>query len=326
MDDEHSVVELLRRVPGWERAEPAIAPLPGGITNRNYRVDVDDRAYVVRIPGERTELLGIDRAGEAEASRRAAELGLAPAVVAELPGVGTLVTEFVAGHPATTAELVAPGVLEGVARSIRRLHCSGPIDAQFPIFRVVEWHARDAAVNGGQVPAVYDELHATAARIERALGGEEAVPCHNDLLPANVLVAPDRHWLIDFEYAGMNVALFDLANLSVNCAFDEAVDRRLLLAYDGDDSDPRLARLGLMKVMSELREGMWAVVQQAISTLDHVDFAAYAGDRLQHCLEMCSVVRTRAGGSPRLPTDAIGSPGGRHRRWRGRCQRRLSPG
>ena len=49
--------------------------------------------------------------------------------------------------------------------------------------------------------------------------------CHNDLLPANVLLAADRHWLIDFEYAGMNQALFDLANLSVNCAFDEASRR-----------------------------------------------------------------------------------------------------
>ena len=59
-------------------------------------------------------------------------------------------------------------------------------------------------------------------RIEQALPtGEVEVLCHNDLLPANVLLAADRHWLIDFEYAGMNVALFDLANLSVNCAFDE---------------------------------------------------------------------------------------------------------
>ena len=41
-----------------------------------------------------------------------------------------------------------------------------------------------------------------------------------------------------------------------------------------------------MKVMSEMREGMWAVVQQAISTLDHVDFAAYASERLDHCAEL----------------------------------------
>jgi hypothetical protein len=49
-----------------------------------------------------------------------------------------------------------------------------------------------------------------------------------------------------------------------------------------------LAKLNLMKVMSELREGMWAVVQQAISTLDTIDFVAYAHERLDHCSELCS--------------------------------------
>ena len=286
MLDTAAIIELVRRIDGWEHVQPAVAPLPGGITNRNYRVDIEGRSYVVRIPGERTELLGIDRAGEAEASRRAAALGLAPPVHAELPVVGTLVTELVPGHPATTAELVAPGMLEDLAASIRRFHASGSIDAQFPVFRVVEWHARDAAAHGGRVPAVYDELHRVAGHIEQAFADDELVPCHNDLLPANVLLSPDRHWLIDFEYAGMNEALFDLANLSVNCGFDETADRRLLAAYDGDPSDPRLAQLGLMKVMSELREGMWAVVQQVISTLDDVDFAAYASERLEHCLEL----------------------------------------
>ena len=115
--------------------------------------------------------------------------------------------------------------------------------------------------------------------------------CHNDLLPANVLLGADRLWIIDYEYAGMNHAVFDLANLSVNCDFDEAADHRLLAAYDGDVSAPRLAQLALMKVMSEMREGMWAVVQQAISTLTHVDFGDYATTRLEHCRELCSDAR-----------------------------------
>ena len=72
------------------------------------------------------------------------------------------------------------------------------------------------------MPAVYDELHEAARRIEPVFPADELeCLCHNDLLPANVLLAADRHWLIDFEYAGMNQALFDLANLSVNCAFDD---------------------------------------------------------------------------------------------------------
>ena len=173
---------------------------------------------------------------------------------------------------------------------IRRLHASGPIAATFPIFRVVEWHARDAAANGVDPPAVYDELHEASRAIEAVFDPRslESTMCHNDLLPANVLLAADRLWIIDYEYAGMNHAVFDLANLSVNCEFDDEADHRLLAAYDGDVSAQRLAQLALMKVMSEMREGMWAVVQQAISTLTHVDFAEYAATRLEHCRELCA--------------------------------------
>ena len=108
------------------------------------------------------------------------------------------------------------------------------------------------------------------------------VPCHNDLLPGNILFADDRVWLLDFEYAGMNDRCFDLANLSVNCGLDTAADEALLTYYFGDVTAGRWARLQLMKVMSEFREGMWAVVQQAISTLD-TDFVTYADERLANC-------------------------------------------
>ncbi|MBI4884832.1 MAG: phosphotransferase, partial [Actinobacteria bacterium] len=116
------------------------------------------------------------------------------------------------------------------------------------------------------------------------------VPCHNDLLPGNVLfedtpVAADtnpRVWLLDFEYAGMNDRFFDLGNLSVNCGFDVAADHELLRLYFGESTPHRWARLQLMKMMSEFREGMWAVVQQAISNLD-TDFVTYANERLGNC-------------------------------------------
>ena len=89
-------------------------------------------------------------------------------------------------------------------------------------------------------------------------------------------------WLLDFEYAGMNDRFFDLGNLSVNCGLDTAGDEELLRLYFGDVTASRMARMQLMKVMSEFREGMWAVVQQAISTLD-TDFVAYANERLSNC-------------------------------------------
>jgi thiamine kinase-like enzyme len=286
---------VARRVPGWADLDLTITPIALGITNRNYKVMLPDgQAYVVRLPGERTEVLGIDRSCEAEAAIRAAELGIGPAVLGELPGVGTLVTEFLPGGHAVDGTFARPDRVRSVVALLRDFHGSGPIAGQFPIHRVVEWHARDAARFGVRPPAAFDWLHERSAAIEASFGTHpsDPVPCHNDLLPANVLFttspAGERAWLLDFEYAGMNDASFDLANLSVNAGFDGDADEWLLTGYFGGIDTTNLARLELMKIMSEFREGMWAVVQQAISTLDTVDFVAYADERLENCRRLCS--------------------------------------
>lgn len=259
-----------------------IRPLHGGITNRNYVVSTDHGDYVVRIPGERTALLGIDRAYEAEAARRADELGIGPAVLGLLEQVGTLVTELVEGHhlePTPFGERLAD-----VVDLIRRFHDSGPLGGAFPIHRIVEWHARDASAYGVMAPPAYERLHQQSRRIEAAFAKSPMplVPCHNDLLPGNVLFGADRVWLLDFEYAGMNDVFFDLGNLSVNSELNHESEERLLTWYFGHVTKASWARLQLMKMMSEFREGMWAVVQQAISTLD-TDFVSYANERLGNC-------------------------------------------
>jgi thiamine kinase-like enzyme len=265
-----------------------IRPLSGGITNRNYVVSDAADEYVVRIPGERTSLLGIDRQCEAEASRQAADLGIGPPLLGELPGVGTQITKFVAGHHLDGAAFVER--LGDVVTLLHRFHDGAELRGAFPIFRVVEWHARDASTHGVSPPSAYERLHQRSRLIEQAFNASPSppVPCHNDLLPANVLFGEDRVWLLDYEYAGMNDVFFDLANLSVNCGFGRADDERLLDLYFGAFTAVHVARLQLMKVMSEFREGMWAVVQQAVSTLD-TDFVSYADERLANCARLAAL-------------------------------------
>jgi len=84
----------------WPGREVELEPLGGGITNRNFKVSVGGERYVLRIGGKDTELLGIDRAAEHTASRTAAELGLAPEVVAFVEPEGYLVTRYVDGRVA----------------------------------------------------------------------------------------------------------------------------------------------------------------------------------------------------------------------------------
>jgi thiamine kinase-like enzyme len=281
------VERLLRASPLFAGQTLTIRPLHGGITNRNFVVSTDVAEYVVRIPGERTALLGIDRAQEAEAATRAAELGVGPPVLGMLDSVGTLVTQLVAGHHLEPHPPEAR--LADVVGVIRRFHLSGPLSGAFPIHRIVEWHARDASAHGVMAPPAYERLHQQSRRIEAAFGRAPmpAVPCHNDLLPGNILFSEEGVWLLDFEYAGMNDVFFDLGNLSINSELGHHAEERLLELYFGQLTKTSWARLQLMKMMSEFREGMWAVVQQAISSLD-TDFVSYANERLASCERLAS--------------------------------------
>ncbi len=287
MNERADVERLVRESSLFSDQPIHIRPLSGGITNRNFVASTDRGEYVIRIPGERTSLLGIDRAYEAEAARRAADLGIGPAVLGMLEMVGTLVTELVTGHHLEPTPFVER--LDDVVDLIHRFHDSGPLGGAFPIHRIVEWHARDASAYGVMAPPAYERLHQQSRRIEAAFARSPmpTVPCHNDLLPGNVLFAEDRVWLLDFEYAGMNDVFFDLGNLSVNSELTHDAEERLLTLYFGQVTKSSWARLQLMKMMSEFREGMWAVVQQAISSLD-TDFVSYANERLGNCERLAS--------------------------------------
>jgi thiamine kinase-like enzyme len=268
----------------WPGRATAVVPIEAGITNRNYRVEVDGETFVLRLAGTDTELLGIDRAAEVEAGRVAAEAGVGPEVVAFEPDLGCIVTRFVAGSPIPEEELGNEGVMRSVVSSIRAIHGSRPIRAAFPVFRIVEVFRDIAAARGVRVQDDYETAHAVAGRIEEAFAAAPAplTTCHNDLLNANFLLEGDHTWIVDYEYAGMGDPFFDLGNLSINNGLDDDAQALLLRTYFGEVRDVHRARLALMRIVSDLREAMWGVVQQAISTLDfdYVDYATRHFHRL----------------------------------------------
>jgi thiamine kinase-like enzyme len=266
----------------------SVVQLEGGITNRNFRVNFGGTDYVVRLPGKRTEILGIDRTAECIATKAAAGLGFAPGVAAMFEEPSCLVTMFFPGRQMSAEELRRPEVLAEVALDLRRFHDSGTeLPTDFDSFRLVEEYAESGRAHGSEPPEGYEDALAAAHRIEKAVRDQpshERVPAHNDLLTSNFLLDGDRIQLIDWEYAGMGDRWFDLGNFAVNNELNDEQEEQLLQAYFGEPPDERRkATLKLFRFMSDFRETMWGVVQTGVSELDF-DFKGYAQkhfDRLE---------------------------------------------
>jgi thiamine kinase-like enzyme len=258
----------------WPGREARVMALSGGITNHNFRVDVDGGSFVLRMGGADTHLLGIDRDVERQANARAAEVGVGPPVERFVEPEGWLVTRFIEGRPIPVEEMRRPETIRRVARALMRFHSAAPIAGRFDAHAVVEEYRREAEEHGVETPSAYPTAHEMSSQIRALRGEQPLVPCHNDLLNANFLDDGEIR-IVDWEYAGMGDRFFDLANLSVNHEFGVEEDRRLLEEYFGGAADAALGDLRQMKFMSDFREAMWGVLQSGISELDF-DFKGYA--------------------------------------------------
>ena len=265
----------------WPGRSPRLEELSGGITNHNVKVSFDGEGpYVLRIAGRDTELLGIDRQVEHEATLAAAELGVGPEVIRFVEPEGWLVTRFIDGSPIPPELMREPETLERVASALRAIHAAPPVSGAFDSFGVVEDYLAIARSRGAPEPPEYAWAHDLARRIERIRSTQALCLCHNDLLNANFIDDGERIRIVDWEYAGLGDMFFDLANFAINHELDEDGRRVLLAAYFGEVRAEDERALELMRFMSDFREAMWGVLQRTVSALDF-DFASYAAEHFE---------------------------------------------
>ncbi len=267
----------IRALPCWHAAG-TVEPLPGGMTNHNYRVRDGRGSFVVRL-GEDLPLHGVLRVQELAAARAAHAVGLSPEVVYAGPGV--MVSRYVDGRTLQPQDLRDAGRLPQVVELVRRCHHDLPrvLPPGHPEFRVFDvihgYGVRLQAVQGQLLGARLGGLLQLARGLEAALDVGDRVFGHNDLLAGNFLDDGARLWLIDWDYAGFNTALFDLANLSANNGFSRQQAHHLLALYDGTAPDAtRMRALHAMQAASMVREVLWGAVSHHHARVQF-DFAGY---------------------------------------------------
>ena len=282
-----SVIEkAVAKIDDWKGRAISIQPLSGGLTNSNYRVDVDGTPYFVRVPGESTELLAIDRDNEYHNTKAAAEAGVAPRVLYYLPEDCVMVLEFLEGKTMSQDSLNAPGMPRRMAESIKRLHAGPRFLTDFNMFRLTEYYLSLCKERQIRIPDGYLDRMPVVAQIEEAMSINPlpAVPCNNDLLAENYIEGATQLWLIDYEYSGNNDPTFELGNTCQEMQFnDERIDE-VCEAYFGAVSSSKIARMKLNMIMSDVGWGLWAAIQASISKIDF-DFWGWAIERWGRAVE-----------------------------------------
>ena len=213
----------------------------GGMTNHSYKITrKDGQEYLVRIPGEGTEEM-INRTDERKSTELACNLGIDSQLL-YFDDKGHKIMKFI-HDPQPMNEMVMrkKEILKQAARIFRRLHtCGIDTGVRFEVFEMAKLYEKIIRDSNTSLYADYEEIKKTVMEIKSEVdrnGEMPRVPCHNDSLVGNwVLDGNGKLYLIDWEYSGMNEAMWDLSCLSIEADYSPENDEDLLFEYYGREA------------------------------------------------------------------------------------------
>jgi thiamine kinase-like enzyme len=258
---------VLGQVPGWAGKSLVISPMSGGLTNLNWRVEVegDRQAYFVKVPGPGTEQF-IDRVTVNAASRQASEMGVGPAVIFYDPQSGIEVAEFLGDYrPCTSDDLSQPDVSAQAMDLYRRWNAGPALPQTKTVFEMVAEHREQVRRDGTSIPAWVEEVLTTydEAAAHFLASGLDIVPCHNDPNFHNFMlstVEPAKPMkLVDYDYASNNERAYELGVFIGLLSFDRDQTRQAIESYFGR-CDPQVwARIQVGRVVADIKWGLWGL-------------------------------------------------------------------
>jgi thiamine kinase-like enzyme len=261
------VVELM---PEWQGKRINCTPLSGGLTNLNYKVEVDALDLFVRIPGPQAELLAVDREYEYYNSMAAAKAGVAPKVIRYLKQHNIMIMEFIQGRTMNNQEIAKPGRMARLSKSMKMLHSGPRFVNDFNMFRLVEHYLKVVEENQVAIPPDYLDHLPKLSEIEQAIRVNflPSVPCHNDLVAENLIDDGQILRMVDFEYSGNNDPCFEMGDAATEMGLSEDQVSELCEAYFGRRSRSLKARILLLGLVSDIGWVLWTAIQNKISKIE----------------------------------------------------------
>jgi thiamine kinase-like enzyme len=258
----------------------------GGMSNKNFKVNMNGAEYVLRVPGNGSEGM-VDRANEEFNAIKACKLGVNPVIRYFNPVTGIKLADFI--HNAETlnpATIQRHDNMKKVARIYKTVHHSQVrLKNEFNIFQEIEKYERLLENVNASMYDGWETVREQVMSIEGYLNelGVELCACHNDAVPENFIKAEDGTlYLIDWEYSGVNDPMADIAALFLESNFSEENQDYLLRCYYEDEIPHNArAKIKCYEILWDSLWALWTVIKEACGD----DFGTYGIDRYNRAVE-----------------------------------------
>jgi thiamine kinase-like enzyme len=281
--EDYSLEKITRLISALMGKSFTLNRINKGITNNNFKVIVDGKAFFISIPGTNSKLLNIDFKNKYYNNKICGDIGISPKVVHYIKAEELLVTEFITSKNSVSKSFHGSEKISVLVKMIKTLHDAKPFYRNFNMFTYI-YHYMNILKKEG-LPKL---LFPISNRIDNlgqklALYRRHLVPCHNDFVIGNIIDNQNQMFLVDFDYSGNNDPCFELGNLIVEMNYNHNQVNELIKRYYGEIQENIISRVYLQGIASDIGWSLWGYVQAKVSNLNY-DFNQYAINRMERVM------------------------------------------
>ncbi|MEG2147797.1 MAG: choline/ethanolamine kinase family protein [Clostridiales bacterium] len=269
----------------------SITYMPGGLTNRNFKVYINDKKWAFRIAGEGTAEY-LNRPCEKAAVAAVNHLGISPEFYYYDEETGSNIRRFVEGDAMSKEDFRKRSeVRKHAAEILRTYHNSGiTFDSIFdPFAEVDSYHKYLEENNWTKFYPEMEQLDLVYEKIKKAFkkNPPPLISSHNDCLSENFLfdAKKDKMELIDWEYCGMNFYSFDVAAVISENEMNEEQEEDFMQYYF--QGEPTLRQRAETLMGKFIMDGLWipwALVQSVTKVDEREDYWDWGYVRVNRCM------------------------------------------
>lgn len=263
-----------------------IHTLKKGMTNRSFIFTVNNKRYIMRIPGEGTDKL-IDRREEYDVYQRVKKEPYTETILYLNPDNGYKISEFLENTRNSDSNNVQD-VKESM-NVLRKFHSQNyQVDHTFDIWKQIDFY--ESLRKTASAYRDYSETKNNVLKLKKFI--EDNIDrwslCHIDANSDNFLIDQNENvFLIDWEYAGMQDPDLDIAMYAIYAGYNkDKIDELIDIYYENKCKDNIRHKIYAYVAVGGLLWSNWCEYKQSLG----LDFGEYSIAQYRYAKEYSKLV------------------------------------